>query len=64
MIQYNLFFHKQSQYRAADVDLAEGQLRHLEETINKVKSPKFRVETRRPKIFRNVVWNFGPCRHY
>jgi len=64
MIQHNLFFPKQNQYTAADVDLAEGQLRHLEETINKLESLKFRVETRRLTIFRNVVWNFGPYRHY
>ena len=36
MIQQNLFFPKQNQYKAADVDLAEGKLRHVEETINKV----------------------------
>ena len=55
MVQHNLFFPKQNQHRAADVDLAEGQLRHLEETINKIKSLKFIVATRRPTIFRNVV---------
>jgi hypothetical protein len=55
MIKNNLFFPKQNQYTAADVDLAEGQLRHLEAKINKAKSLKFRVETRRSTIFRNVV---------
>jgi hypothetical protein len=55
MIQHNLFFPKQNQYTAADADLAERQLRHLEETIYKVKSLKSRVEIRMPTIFRNVV---------
>jgi len=48
MIQHNTFFPKQNEYTAADILLAEVQLRHPEQTINKVKYLKFIVETRRP----------------
>jgi hypothetical protein len=43
---------------AAKAHLAEGQLRRLKSTLNKVKSERFRTGTRKPTVLKRFWQNF------